>query len=63
MGQLYELIHPIQPKYDLAVKVALARCLKYLVVDSEESANICREFLKEKQLRRDVLVLQNIPEK
>jgi chromosome segregation ATPase len=48
MGQLYELIHPIQPKYDLAVKVALARCLKYLVVDSEQSANICREFLKEK---------------
>jgi len=45
------------------VKVALARCLKYLVVDSEESANICIEFLKEKQLRRDVLVLANVPEK
>lgn len=34
-----------------------------LVVDSEEAASICNEFLKEKNISKDVLVLPNVPEK
>lgn len=48
LGQFYELIKPINSKYDIAVKVALKKCLRYLVVDSEEAAGICNEFLKRK---------------
>lgn len=38
LGQFLELVKPINAKYDLAVKVALSKCLKYLVVNSAESA-------------------------
>lgn len=34
MGQLFELIKPINKKYELAVKVSLTKCLKYMVVDN-----------------------------
>lgn len=34
LGQFYELIKPNNPKYDVAVKVSLAKTLRYLVVDS-----------------------------
>jgi chromosome segregation ATPase len=34
-----------------------------LVVDTKESAQYLNEFLKEKGLYKDVLVLQNIPDK
>ena len=47
-GQFYELVKPINARYDIAVKVALSKCLKYLVVDSVESSKIVNEFLKEK---------------
>jgi len=62
-GQFYELIKPINSKYDIAVKVSLKKCLRYLVVDTPESASICNEFLKEKQISKDVLVLSNVPER
>eukprot|EP00347_Sterkiella_histriomuscorum_P000387 403376057 len=63
LGQLYELIKPINAKYDIAVKVALSKCLRFLVVDTPQTAEYCTEFLKEKGLFKDVLVLQNVPEK
>ena len=62
-GQFYELVRPINKKYDIAVKVALSKCLKFLVVDSMESSKIVNEFLKEKQITRDVLILDNVPDK
>ena len=62
-GQLYELVKPINPKYDIAVKVALSKCLRYLVVDSGESARLVNEFLLEKQVSRDVLILENLPDR
>jgi hypothetical protein len=34
-----------------------------LVVDSEEAAAICNEFLKEKDMAKDLLVLPNVPDK
>ena len=52
---------PINPKYDIAVKVALGKCLKFLVVDSEETASNVNDFLKEKQITRDLLILANVP--
>lgn len=52
---------PINKKYDLAVKVALAKCLKYLVVDTEATSHYLIDFLKEKGLQKDVLVLENLP--
>ena len=54
---------PINPKYDIAVKVALSKCLKFLVVDSEETASNVNDFLKEKQITRDVLILSNVPDR
>lgn len=63
LGQLYELIKSINVKYDIAVKVALSKCLKFLVVDSPQTAEYCTEFLKEKGLFKEVLVLANVPDR
>lgn len=57
LGQLYELIKPMNAQYDIAVKVALGKQLKFLVVENEQGAEYCTEFLKEKGLFKDVLVL------
>ena len=54
---------PINSKYDLAVKVALSRSLRHLVVTSDEAAEICNEFLREKQISKDVLILANVPDR
>ena len=47
-GQFFELVKPINNKYDIAVKVALSKCLKFLIVDTPASAQIVNEFLREK---------------
>jgi chromosome segregation ATPase len=60
---LYELIKPINSKYDIPVKVALSKSLKFLIVDTPQSAEYCTDFLKEKGLFKDLVVLQNVPEK
>jgi len=54
-------VKPINKKYDIPVKVALQKCLRYLVVDTKESSRYLNEFLKEKGIQRDVLVLENMP--
>lgn len=41
--------------------MALAKCLKYLVVDTEATSHYLIDFLKEKGLQKDVLVLENLP--
>ena len=43
------------------MKVALGKCLKYLVVDTAATSRYLIDFLKEKGLQRDVLVLENFP--
>lgn len=63
LGQFFELVKPINNNYDIAVKVSLQKCLKFLVVDTEEAAANCNEFLKEKKLVKDVLVLSNVPDR
>lgn len=50
LGQFYELVKPINKKYDLAVKVSLVKCLKYLVVDTAATSRYLIDFLKEKGL-------------
>ena len=45
------------------MKVSLRGVLKYMVVDSVKAAEYCTEFLREKGLYKDVLVLENVPEK
>ena len=62
-GQLFELVKPINPQYETAVKVALCRCLNFLVVNSAESAQIVNDFLREKQITKDVLILANVPDR
>lgn len=62
-GQFFELVKPINPSYDIAVKVSLQKCLRMLVVDSAEAALTCSDFLKERSLTMEVLVLQNIPDR
>ena len=61
LGQLYELVKPINAKYDTAVKVALTKCLRYLVVDTVSSSKYVTEYLKDKGIQKDVLVLENMP--
>ena len=41
----------------------MQKCLRFLVVDTEEAAAVCNEFLKEKKLAKDVLVLTNVPDR
>lgn len=62
-GQLYELVKSINAQYDVAVKVALSKCLKYLVVDSPQTAQYCTDFLREKGLFKELLVLSNVPDR
>ena len=63
LGQFMELVKPINAKYDIAVKVALSKCLKFLVVKNSDAAQMVNDFLREKQITRDVLILENIPER
>jgi structural maintenance of chromosome 1 len=60
-GFLYELVTPLQKRLELPVKVSLLKYLGYLVVENEEAAKACSEFLKSKEISADVLVLENIP--
>ena len=60
-GFLYELIKPIQQKYEIPVKVGLLKYLGYLVVDTNETAKLCSEYFKKKEISQDILVLENIP--
>jgi chromosome segregation ATPase len=48
-------------RYDIAVKVALTKCLRYLVVDTVHSSRYVTEYLKDKGIQKDVLVLENMP--
>lgn len=61
-GLFYELVKPINPQYDIAVKVSLQKCLKFLVVNSAKDAQTVSDFLTEKQLQMELLVLENLPE-
>ena len=56
------MIKPINKKYETAVKVSLTKCLKFLVVENAKTSKYVTEFLKEKGLHKDVLILENIPE-
>lgn len=50
LGQFYELIKPMNKKYETAVKVSMKKCLRFLVVDTVASSKYVTEFLKEKQI-------------
>ena len=41
--------------------MALTKCLKYLVVDTVASCKYVTEYLKDKGIQKDVLVLENMP--
>lgn len=61
-GFFYEFIHPIQNKFEIAIKVALQSVLKMLVVDSIEVASKVDEFLSEKGLYLSTLILEKVPQ-
>ena len=61
LGQFYELMKPINKKYDVAVKVSLTKCLKFLVVDTVQNSRYVTDFLKEKGLMKEILTLENLP--
>lgn len=60
-GELASLLKAIQPKYEVALKIALGKALNYLVVDREETAQICSEILRDQGMMKDILILENIP--
>ena len=43
--------------------MALSKCLKYLVVKDGDTAKTVNEFLLEKQVSKDVLILENLPDR
>lgn len=61
-GFFYELINPIQSKYQIAIKVALQSVLRLIVVDSIDTAKRVDEYLTEKGLYLDLLILEKIPQ-
>jgi len=61
-GFFYELIHAVQSKYEISIKVALQNVLKLIVVDNIEVAQKVDEFLTEKGLYLDCLILDKIPQ-
>lgn len=60
-GFLFELIKPLQKKFELPIKVSLLRYLDYLVVENYETSVKVSEFLQNNKINCDVLVLENIP--
>lgn len=60
-GRLGDLV-TAQGKYQTAVTIALGPAQDYLVVDSAETANALNEALKQANLQRDIIVLENMPE-
>lgn len=60
-GFLFELIKPLQKKFELPIKVSLLKYLDYLVVENYETSVKISEFLQNNELNADVLVLENIP--
>ena len=50
LGQLYELVKPVNSKYELAIKVGMRKCLRYLVVDTVQNCKYVTEFLKDKEI-------------
>ena len=60
-GFLFELIKPLQKKFELSIKVSLLRYLDYLVVENYETSVKVSEFLQNNEINCDVLVLENIP--
>ena len=60
-GFLFELIKPLQKKFELPIKVSLLRYLDYLVVENYETSVKVSEFLQNNEINCDVLVLENIP--
>ena len=60
-GFLFELIKPLQKKFELSIKVSLLRYFDYLVVENYETSVKVSEFLQNNEINCDVLVLENIP--
>jgi len=61
-GDLGSLISHIQPKFEIALRLALGPAMRYLVVDKNETALVCSNILKDRSVMKDILVLENIPE-
>jgi len=62
LGTLSELIQPIKDKYDIPLRVGLKGLLNHLVVDTTETAQKVDQFLTEKSLYMDTLILSKVPE-
>ena len=60
-GFLFELIKPLQKKFELPIKISLLKYLDYLVVENYETSVKASEFLQNNEINCDVLVLENIP--
>ncbi|CAI2368483.1 unnamed protein product [Moneuplotes crassus] len=61
-GFFYELVNPIQSKYQIAIKVALQSALRLLVVDTVETSKRVDQYLTEKGLYLECLILNRIPQ-
>ena len=53
-GFLFELIKPLQKKFELPIKVSLLRYLDYLVVENYETSVKVSEFLQNNEINCDV---------
>ncbi|KAG0142069.1 hypothetical protein CROQUDRAFT_673752 [Cronartium quercuum f. sp. fusiforme G11] len=55
-GRLYELCSPIARKHETAVRVVLGRNLEAVVVDTEQTAIDCVEYLKNQRIGRATFI-------
>lgn len=61
-GFLHELIQPIKDKFELPLKMGMKGKLNLLVVDTIKTATKVDQYLTEKGLYLDVLILEKIPD-
>ena len=61
-GLLGDLLTPIQPKYATAINACLGGILNYLVVDDVDVAQYVHQKLRDHNIIKEILVLDNVPE-
>jgi chromosome segregation ATPase len=60
-GDVFSLVEAINPKFELAMRIAFGKSLDYLVIESAEQAAKVNEILKSRGFSKDLLILENVP--
>ena len=61
-GELGSLVKPIHERFEIPLKIAFGQAINYLVVDKSDSAFHVNRILKEKGLKRILIILDSLPD-